>query len=167
MTVLKECNMKKYIAWTAVALLTITGFAILLHAQAAPGGEGHRWGHGRGMMMGRIARELNLTDAQKAQIKEIWQAEKPTVQPLMQQLADGRKQMLAATAKGQFDQAQVQSIATQQAQVLTQLMVERAKVESKVYALLTPEQKTKAEELRQKHLDRMGHFGEKGFAPKQ
>ncbi len=160
--------MKKYVSCTTAILALVAGFAIFLHAQAssADPGKRHGWGRGHGMMMGRIARELDLTDAQKAQIKSIWQAEKPVMQPLLQQLANDRRQMLAATANGQFDQTKVQTIANQQAQVLSQLIVERVKIETKVYSLLTPEQRTKADQLRQKQLDRLDRFGQGAGAGK-
>jgi protein CpxP len=155
--------MKRTLYWATAVLLVVAGFAVLLHAQAT--GQGmRRWGHRRGMIMRHIARQLNLTDAQKAQIKQIWQAEKPAIQPLMQQLADNRKQLVLAATSGQFDEAKVQSLASQQSQVLAQLTVERVKIANKVYNLLTPEQRTKADQLRDQWLSRMGQFGKGGMA---
>ena len=102
----------------AVALLALVlcGAAMLSYAQqneaaGASGWSGHRHGH-----MGFMARELNLTDAQKQQIKTMMQSQRATMRPLMQQLAENRKAMLAATANGAFDQAKVQAIANQQSQ---------------------------------------------------
>src|ERR1039458_7579291 len=73
----------------AVALLALVlcGTAIFSYAQqndtaAASGWSGHQ--HGR---MGFMARELNLTDAQKQQIKTMMQSQHATMHPLMQQLA--------------------------------------------------------------------------------
>ncbi len=154
---------KKHMIWATAALLLVAGFAVFVHAQATTAGH-RRWGR-RGMMMHRIARQLDLTDAQTAQIKQIWQAEEPTIQPLMQQLAANRKEILqAATTTGQFDQAKVQSLASQQAQTLTQLTVERAKIANQVYNLLTPEQRTKADQLREQWMNRMGKMGQGGAA---
>ena len=44
-------------------------------------------GHRHGDRMGYMAKELNLTDAQKAQIKSIMQANRASSRPLMQQMA--------------------------------------------------------------------------------
>src|SRR5664280_3601637 len=111
----------------AVALLALAvcGTAMLSYAQqndaaGASGWGGHRHGH-----MGFMARELNLTDAQKQQVKTIMQSDRASMHPLMQQLAENRKAMLAVTANGAFDQAKVQAIANQQSQAMAQLMVQK------------------------------------------
>ena len=87
--------------------------------------------------------ELNLTDAQKQQIKTMMQAQRATTRPLMQQLAENRKAMLTATANGAFDQAKVQAIANQQSQAMAQLMVQKASMQHQIYTqVLTAEQRT-------------------------
>ena len=111
--------------WTvAVALLALVlcGAAMLSYAQEAAAVPEAGW-HGHGQHhMGWMAKELNLTDAQKAQIKTMMQSQRATMRPLMQQLAENRKAMLAATANGAFDQAKVTAIANQQAQLMAQLI---------------------------------------------
>ena len=83
--------------------------------------SGHRHGH-----MGIMAKELNLTDAQKAQIKTIMQSQRTTMRPLMQQMdAESRGRMLTATTGGAFDQAKVQALATQRSQIMAQLRCRR------------------------------------------
>jgi protein CpxP len=144
---------RKYLKWTAVIVLAVTGIAAAGWAQMKQEGMGpgrHRF------FMGYLAKQLQLTDAQKAQIKTMWQAQKTTMQPLLQQLASGRQQMLAATANGQFDQAKVTAIAQQQAPVIAQLMVAKQQLISQVYnQVLTPDQRTKADQMRAKHEQRL------------
>ena len=67
--------------------------------------------------------ELNLSDTQKTQIQSLIQTEQPDLQPLLKQLAANHQQMLVATRGGSFDQAQVRTLANQQAQNLAELMV--------------------------------------------
>jgi len=106
--------------------------------------------------MGWIARKLDLSDAQKTQVQAIIQAERPTFAPLVKQLAANHQQMLVATRGGSYDEAQVRTLATQQAQTLAELMVVRERVIAKVYnTVLTADQKTKADSLRQQMLGRM------------
>lgn len=149
----------------AIALLALVlcGTAMLSYAQqndessAATWGGGHRHGH-----MAFMARELNLTDAQKQQIKTIMQSQRATTRPLMLQMAQNRAAMLTATASGAFDQAKVQSLANQQSQLMAQLMVQRASLRSQIYnQVLTPEQKTKADQLRQNQLARINQHVQK------
>ncbi len=104
----------------------------------------------------RIARRLDLTDAQQAKVKSILEAERQNVSPLFAQAAKNRQQLHEATANGKFDEAQVRTIAAQQGQTMTELIVARERVKSKIYNdVLTPEQRTKADELMQRM---EGHF---------
>lgn len=109
--------------------------------------RGHKGPGLRGMIMGRVARELNLTDQQKVEIKAIIEAERPRVEPLVRQLAATRRELREATANGQFDEAQVGALASRQGQTLAQLIVEKERVKSQVYGVLTPEQRAKAAEI--------------------
>jgi len=64
----------------------------------------------------------------------------------MQQEMQNRQQMTALVRGGSFEEAKAQPIAAQEAQVHTQIAVERAKIEAQIYQLLTPEQKSKLAE---------------------
>ena len=55
--------------------------------------------------MGLALHELNLTDAQKAQVKTIMQANHASMKTVMQQMEQNRAAMLAATANGAYDAA--------------------------------------------------------------
>ena len=70
-------------------------------------------GHGFGMEghgMGFMARYLNLTDDQKAQMKAIMQKEHPAMKPLFQQQHQ-IDQQLRQYVEGPFDEAKVQTLA--------------------------------------------------------
>ena len=104
---------------------------------------------------------LSLSDAQEAQIKAILEAEKPKVQPLVFELAATRKALNEATDNGAFNEAQVKAIAAKQGETLAALIVEKERVKTQVYAVLTPEQRAKAEQFRARIEDRMKqHFTE-------
>jgi len=107
---------------------------------------------------------LDLTDAQQAQAKAILDKEKPSFQPLIQQLADGRKQMRALEESSTFDEAAVRAAATQHAQAMTELIVAKARVKSELFAILTTDQKSKATKLMNRHEDRMLHHMQGGAA---
>jgi len=148
----------------AIALLALVlcGTAMLAYAQqsdesGASAWSGHRHGH-----MGFMARELNLTDAQKQQIKTMMQSQRTTMRPLMLQMAQNRASMLTATSGGAFDQAKVQALATQQSQIMAQFEVQKASLRSQIYnTVLTPEQKAKADQMRQNQLARINEHIQK------
>jgi Spy/CpxP family protein refolding chaperone len=118
---------------------------------------------GGGHMMGFLAHKLDLTDAQQTQVKEIMAKEKPTFQPLMLQMAQNHQQMRQLVMASGFDEAKVRELATQQTQTMTELAVQRARVESELYQVLTPDQKTKLATIINQHEQRfMNHMQGQG-----
>ena len=99
--------------------------------------------------------QLNLTDDQKAQIKQIFQAEKPNMKPLMQQEHAARMQMIQLITSGTFEQAKVAAVAAQESQVHMQMEVEHAKMASQIYQLLSSDQKAKVADIIAQHQQRM------------
>ena len=139
--------MKVKFCSVALLALMLSDTGIASYAQG-PGAWGGHEGY-----MGKMSTLLNLTAAQKQQIKTLAQAQRATMKPLMQQLAQLRIQMLNATASGAFNQTTVQSIANQEAQIHAQLMVQRESLQSEIYSqVLTQQQKATADQLRQNEI---------------
>ena len=147
--------------WTfAVAMLAIVlcGAVVFSYAQQTDTSSPKpAWaGHGHGDRMGYMFKALNLTDAQKAQIKSIMQAHRATNRPLMQQMAQNRLAMLTATSNGAFDQVKVTALANQQAQLAAQMTIQKESIQSQIYnQVLTPEQRATADQMRQKQITRI------------
>lgn len=89
--------------------------------------------------MGMIARQLNLTEDQKTQLKAVMQKERPTLQPLRQQQHQIEMQLFQYV-QGGFDEAKVQTLAAQKAQIDAQLTVQETRIANEMYQLLTPDQ---------------------------
>jgi Spy/CpxP family protein refolding chaperone len=112
-----------------------------------------------GHMLRYLGRKLDLTDAQQAQVKEIMAKEKPSFQPLMLQMAQNHQQMRQLVMASGFDEAKVRELASQQTQTMTELAVQRARVESELYQILTADQKTKLTTIIDQHEQRfMNHM---------
>lgn len=105
-------------------------------------------------MMGFFAKQLNLTDDQKSQMKAIMQKEHPTMKPLFEQQHQIDLQ-LRQYVEGQFDQGKVQALANQKAQIEAQLTVQQTRIHNEMYQLLTPDQQAKLKEMQAKHEARM------------
>ena len=158
------------VAGLAVALVGALAFA----QQQGNAGPGHPH-HGMGGMhepFGMMLHQLNLTEDQKAQVKKIFQAERPALQPLKQQEFQSHQQMIQLVTGGNFDQAKAAAIATQEAQTHIQLEVEYAKIGSQIYQLLDSTQKAKVADLIAQHQQRMqqhlqGHGQESPATPEQ
>ncbi len=143
--------MKKRILVIASIAVLVIGATIFAVAQGPEGMRkmhGYPRGpHGHGDMLEHMSRELNLTEAQKQQVKAIFESTESTATGIHTKLEDIHTQLEAATANGQFDETQVRTLANQQAQLQADMMVEHLRAKSKVFAVLTPEQRTKAEEM--------------------
>lgn len=107
-----------------------------------------------GHMMGFFAKQLNLTDEQKSQMKAIMQREHPTLKPLFQQQHQIDLQ-LRQYVEGQFDQAKVQALATQKAQLEAQLTIQQTRIHNEMYQILTADQQAKLKAIEAKHEARM------------
>jgi periplasmic protein CpxP/Spy len=103
---------------------------------------------GRGGRFGHFGRDLGLTDAQKAQIKTIVEAERTKNASLHRQLRDNHRAMREASKAGQFDEAKVRELAQQTQAAKVELAVSRARIQSTIYnTVFTPEQRTKVDEF--------------------
>jgi periplasmic protein CpxP/Spy len=118
-----------------------------------PGGM-HRGADSFGLM-GRMGDMLDLTDAQRDQIKQIFQSGRATVKPLWQQEHASHEAMMQLITSGSFDAAKATTIANQEAQIHAQLEVQHAQLAAQAYQVLTPDQRTKFNEFLAKRQQRM------------
>jgi Spy/CpxP family protein refolding chaperone len=140
--------MKRVVIWSSAALLLVVVGIAVARAESwrRHGWCGRAWGHHG--PLGYVSHELKLTGAQRSQIKSMWQAERPTVASLVQELASEGKEMDLATAQGHLDDSKVQAIATRQGETIAKLLVEKERLKSNIYvSVLNPKQRTKADEL--------------------
>ena len=142
-------------------VLVISGIAVLVIAAAvfATAQAGLRFnhfqGHGRSErrhgpgpeMVEHMAQVLGLSEDQKFQIKALMDGVQAAEEARHQKMEELHKQLAAATANGQFDETKVREIANQQAQIHAEQIVEHERMKAKVFSLLTPEQRIKAEEM--------------------
>ena len=153
---------KKRIIGGALTLAAALMMSATAFAQHGPGG--HRGHHGpgrhggpggRGDLLGHFSQVLNLTDAQKAQIKQLEDGFKESTRSLHEQLGkSGPGGPFEALKDGAFDEAAVRAAAQARANLHVELEVAHARFFSQVYAVLTPEQKAKLAELHQQMQER-------------
>ena len=129
----------------AVTAALITGGTLA----AAPGGMGRGRHFGAGMGEHRLemlGTHLGLTDAQKQSAKEIFEEARKSAEPLATQLREGRKAVEEAVKANKSD-AELERLAAAQGNLTGQIAAVRAKSFAKFCALLTPEQRQKADAL--------------------
>ena len=135
------------LAGLAVALVAGLAFA---EQEGGPGEMHHgmRGGMHHGFMgdpgLGMMLHQLNLTEDQKAQVKKIFESEKPNMKPLMQQQFQSHQQMMSLVTSGNFDEAKATAIATQEAQTHIQMEVEHAKMHAQISGTRRPGSDTRS-----------------------
>jgi Spy/CpxP family protein refolding chaperone len=145
--------MKKYLAVSLMALL-LCGGVLVANAQGPEGGPHKGWG-GPGHGMGLALHELNLTDAQKAQVKQIMQANHGNMKTLMTQMEQNRAALLAASANGAYDAGKIQALAAQAGQLHAAMVANHEALQHQIYTqVLTADQQAKAEQLRTEQINR-------------
>ena len=139
------------------ALVAVSTIFAIAQKGADGKGKGKRHfgnrGHHRGGF-GRMAAKLNLTDAQKEQVKQIMEASRAKTESLREASKVNRKKMHEATANGQFDEATVSAIAQEQAGISAQLTVEKLRVKSQMFQILTAEQKAQMAQMKEQRKER-------------
>jgi periplasmic protein CpxP/Spy len=151
---------------TRTRIFTIGAAVVLAVAAAiAQGMHGHRGPDGHfNHMLEFFTDYLDLTAAQQAQVKAIWEKEKPTLEPLKQQMRQNHAAMAALENSGTFDEAKTRAQATANAQTMIELQVQHARIKAEMVQVLTPDQKTKFANFQAKKQARMqehmhGHMG--------
>ncbi|MCS7080924.1 MAG: Spy/CpxP family protein refolding chaperone [Chloracidobacterium sp.] len=112
-----------------------------------------------GFFLKRMAAELNLTEEQQTQIRQILEAERATVAPLKTQLKTGYDQLHTLGTDGIFNEVQVRAIAQQQAQAIAELIVSRERTKARIAAVLTPEQRERAKQMLERFQQRRHNHG--------
>lgn len=162
-------NKKQAAVWSGIAVLVVIAGIAIAGAQAHRGWSRHgwaRWGWRGPVALGYVSHQLDLSHTQRKEIQSMWEAEKPTVSSLMGEFASEDKEMDQAIAGGTLDEGKVQEIAAREGTTVSKLLVERARLESKIYStILTPEQRTKADKLKEHwhdHLARIASHSARG-----
>lgn len=163
----------KKIAIGIIAFILVTSSMIFVFGQNRDGsgkGFGGKHSFGPPFLSEKFAKELGLNEEQKTQIKQIHDTEKPNIQALMEAGKGIHSQLEKLGTDGVYNESQVAELAAQQAENAKQLIIAKEKTKAAVFAVLTPEQRTKAEQMRDQFKNKFGkrfgkgRFGKGGFS---
>lgn len=117
--------------------LTLTGFA-------QSGDQGHPGGMpGRHNPMEFLVRDLNLTPEQQTKVKSIFDAQRESVRTIMEASFSNHQKLQNLIKSGNFDLTQVRAIAQAQVDNQTLMIIEKQRMDSQIYAILSSEQQAK------------------------
>lgn len=154
----------KFYAFALAALMAVAIPFALAQSGNEQGGrperraEGRGRGHHRGFGQGRLFEKLNLTDAQKAQMKQISQSSRERSKPLHQELRAKEQELRQASEGSTFNEALATQKLTEMASLRAKLMGEQFKLRQEMQAVLTPEQKAQFEQQREQFKSKRGQF---------
>ena len=150
------------IASLSAVVLVVASIAVAQTVKTGRGdGQGRRGGwHGKGMRGGfggdRLFARLNLTDDQKAKIKQTRQSFLESNKPLFEQLRSKRQELRQASEGGTFNEALATQKLTEMAGLQAKLMGTRIQLRQQMLSVLTPEQKTQLDQLKTQFKDHRG-----------
>jgi protein CpxP len=111
-----------------------------------PGGPG-RGGPGGPMGTGLALERLDLSEAQRDQIRALMESQRVHIEPLAERASAARRALEEAISAGTFDEGAVRSRHADLAAVEVDLAVARARLHADLLQLLTPEQRAEQEKL--------------------
>ena len=162
-----KLNWKKSAIVGGIGAIVLAATAVVVLPQNPPprpdgppgpprGGFGHRGPGGPGGPgeFGPLA-GLNLTDAQKEQVKKIHESFDESTKALREQMRDLHDNDTADPLSGNFDEATFRSTAEARAKIQVEMEVQHAKMMSQVASILTAEQKAQLAD-RHEQMRRMG-----------
>ena len=123
---------------------------------------GRRGWHGEGMKRDghrggdALFNRLNLTDDQKAKLKQIRESFATTNKPLFEQLRAKRQELRQANEGGTFNEALATQKLTEMAGLEAKMMGARFQLHQEMLTVLTAEQKTQLDQLKTQFKDRRG-----------
>jgi hypothetical protein len=93
-----------------------------------------------------LARYLSLTPSQVEAVQRVMMWEQHSLEPLMTQLRTTRERLLAIGSEHLLEK-QVKALADTEASLLARLIVANARMQSRIYKILSPEQQKKLSDL--------------------
>ena len=117
--------------------------------------RGDRKGFG-GMRAGGFFKQLNLTEDQKAKMKQLRESFATANKPLFEQLRAKRQELRQASQGGTFNEALATQKLTEIAPLEAKMMGEQAKLHQDMLSVLTPEQKAQLDQAKAQMKARRG-----------
>lgn len=133
---------------TAGIVAVMAGGAVAIFAQGGPGrGAGALRPGGRGFAAGFALGQLDLSDAQKQQVRDIMQRHRQQSQPVMDRLQQAMQAQRAAINAVPVNEAAVRQAAAALAAAEADVAVDQARMHADIFSILTVEQQEKAKQL--------------------
>jgi protein CpxP len=129
----------------------------LVYAQGPRGGRPGGPG-GRGPLAGLPLRELQLTDAQQEQVRQIRSRHETQMREAMTKLETARRAQQKAVETVPADEAQITSLTQDMVQAEVDVAIQASRLNSEIWSVLTPDQQSQLKKLRAERQARADQF---------
>jgi len=133
--------------WTAAVAVVALLAGGLVYAQGPRGGRPGGPG-GRGPLAGLPLRELQLSDAQQEQVRQIRSRHEAQVRDAMTKVETARRAQRKAVETVPADEAQITSLTQDMVQAEVDVAIQASRLNSEIWSVLTPEQQSQLKKLR-------------------
>lgn len=142
----RQIRSKTFLAGAIMAI--VAGLAAGVAAQGDGPRRGGRFGPGGGF---RGLAALDLTDAQREQVRGVMQGHRDEMRETGAQLHEAHAAQRAAIETFPVNEGLVRSTSQTLAAAQTEMALLQARIHGEIWSILTPEQQQKAKELKEKH----------------
>jgi periplasmic protein CpxP/Spy len=147
-------TIRKSAVYIAGAALLAAGLGTAALAQGPEGRRGGR-GFGHGGRGGFPLAQLELTDAQRQQVRDVMARHREEMRAAGTKLGEAQRAQREAADTVPVNEGLIRSTSQALAEAQTGMALARARVRSEIWTLLTPEQQAKATELKRQRENRM------------
>lgn len=147
-------HIKPNALWTGLAAVGLVAAGLATAAAQPPGGSPpqrqgiHARGGGPGRGPGPMLGHLDLTDAQREQVRAILEERRNDADAPMRKRAELERELRAAIFADAPDTAKIEHLKTAIAEAEAAALASRIEVELKIAQILTPDQRAKARDAR-------------------
>lgn len=121
-----------------------------VHKHGHQHGKMHHGHHGKRDGMRHVLRGLDLSDAQREQIRQIMDQHRPQMREQAKVMREHRQALRELTTAEVVDEARLQQLSAQHGQIMSERTARRVRMQHEILAVLTPEQREMAREKLQK-----------------
>lgn len=110
-------------------------------------GKGGRGGMDSEAHVERLAARLDLSTAQRDQVRAIVDKARPETRALRDKLTDNRQQLHALMRQDNAKESEIRKLADAQGKLKADMIVQRSKLHNAINAVLTPEQREQFQQM--------------------
>lgn len=141
-TMKRERGLKRALLLVVASALFVAG-ANMAYAFGGPNGEKNME-----RRIERMAERLNLNDSQRSKFKQIHEANRGEMMAIHQAMQKNREALHGLDPAAKNYSSEVARLAAEKAELVKQMVTHRSEVRAEVHAMLTPEQRQQAKQMR-------------------